>query len=545
MNTAADAWPEPTPQTAEEWERDYYNSEPQDMNAPVAPQSNAASFDAVTARIRGQMLRMIEDTETLPSVKYTTFAGQVVEALQEIGRFYFHADLRDFDSAMFFDAHRKRLERLSSDAFVAWLSQWLVVNRSTGVFKYITSAIETAALSGNHTTGILPESYWAARPGALYLSNGDGAAAKITANGVEAVDNGTDDVLFAAGRTLAPWKLTAPQDPFETCALFRNVHSGAAHGKDLLRLWAYSFATMPRSKPPLGAVGEIGSGKTRTLKGIAELYGIPFRAAKVEEQLEPNFWPNVNEGGMFVLDNADSKCRWLADAVAAAATDGCSQRRKLYTNSETVTLRANAWLAITSANPTFGNDAGLADRLLLLRMERQGEATGDDVFTTQILANRNAGLSHIAQTLRGALADTAPTLTALNARHPDFAAFAVRIGRALGRESEGITALHTAEADKSAFCLENDTIAAALLAYLRLAGTFTGTAAELAPRLVETDGDLRDKLSAKRLGKRLASLWPHLAKALAVAQRETDRTGLLHFTFRARADFADFVLPFS
>jgi hypothetical protein len=58
-------------------------------------------------------------------------------------------------------------------------------------------------------------------------------------------------------------------------------------------------------------------------------------------------------------------------------------------------------------------------------------------------------------------------------------------------------------------------------------------------------GDLRDKLSAKRLGRRLAALWPHLAKALAVARRETDRTGLLHFTFRARADCADFQTGFS
>jgi len=392
----------------------------------------------------------------------------------------------------------------------------------------------------------LPESYWAARPGALYLSKGDGRVVRITAGAVEEVDNGTDGVLFAAGRTLAPWRLTTPKDPFETCALFRNVHCGARHGKDLLRLWFYSFSTMPRSKPPLGAIGEVGSGKTRTLKGIAELYGIPFRAAKVEEQLEPNFWPNVNEGGLFILDNADTKCRWLADAVAAHATDGCSPRRKLYTNSETVLLRANAWLAVTSANPTFGNDAGLADRLLVVRMERRGEETSDAALTDEILANRDAGLSHIALTLQKALADAGATTTGLNARHPDFASFAVRIGLALGREAEAIEALKTAEADKSAFCLENDTIGAALVAYLHQAGSFTGTAAELAPKLIEVDADLKDRLSAKRLGKRLSALWPHLQKTLPGCQKETDRNGVFVFTFKSNnAGFAGFQTAFS
>jgi hypothetical protein len=500
---------------------------------------NPENFANVTAWIRGKILESICDKETPATVKYSAVAANVVTALAQIGRFYFHADLRDFDSSMFFDANRKRLERIRSDSFAAWLAGWIIVNRVSGLFKFTLSAVETAALSGAHTTGILPESYWAARAGALYLSNGDGGLVKITGGGVQPADNGTDGVLFSVGRTLSGWKLTSPQDPFDTCAIFRNVHCGASHGKDLLRLWSYSFATMPRSKPPLGAIGEIGSGKTRTLKGIAELYGIPFRAAKVEEQLEPNFWPNVNEGGLFILDNADTRCRWLADAVAAAATDGCSQRRKLYTNSETVTLRANAWLAITSANPTFGNDAGLADRLLPFRMERGGEDTSDAALTAEILSNRDAGLSHVATTLQKALVDNGPTPMGLNARHPDFAAFAVKIGRALGRELETITALQTAESDKSSFCLENDSIGAALFAFLSDARTFTGTAAELAPKLCEVDAELKDKLSAKRLGKRLSALWPHLQKALGVAKKETDRKNFTVFNFKA-AEFAEF-----
>jgi len=510
-------------------------------------QPGATDFATVTAWIRGEILRIYQDKNEQPTGKNSAIAQKVVEALERIGLFYFHSELRDFDSAMFFDGYRKRLERIRSDGFSAWLADWLSVNRATALFKYILSAIETAALSGVRTTGLLPESYWAARADALYLSDGDGAMVKITAGAVEVVDNGTDGVLFAAGRTLAPWRLTTPRDPFQTCTLFSKVHCGAEYSKDLLRLWLYSFATMPRSKPPLGAIGEIGSGKTRTLKGITELYGIPFVAAKVEESLEANFWPNVNEGGLFVLDNADTKCRWLPDAVAAHATDGCSKRRRLYTDSETVMLRANSWLAITSANPSFGSDAGLADRLLIVRMERQGDETSDAALTNEILANRDAGLSHIAYTLQKALADTGTTPAGLNARHPDFAAFAVKIGRALGREAEAVAALRSAEADKSAFCLENDAIGAALIALLGNGGTFTGKAADLAPKLCEVDGELKEWLTPKRLGKRLSALLPHLQKKLAVARKEFDRKNTLVFTFESgpNAGYAGFESVFS
>lgn len=219
------------------------------------------------------------------------------------------------------------------------------------------------------------------------------------------VDNGSDGVLFAAGRTCASWKWTQPRGIFETCAIFRNPHTTAAHGSDLLRAWIYSLPTNPPCKPPLCLAGEIQSGKTKLAKAIAEFYGLPVVTAKVEEDKEGDFWPCCDAGGIYTLDNADTKCRWLADALANAATGGCTKPRKLYTNGETVILRARAWLCVTTANPTFAADSGLADRLLLLRMARRDGDTSDTALTAEILANRDAGLSHVAATLQKALAD--------------------------------------------------------------------------------------------------------------------------------------------
>src|SRR5262245_26052888 len=122
------------------------------------------NFDSVTAWIRGEILLHMLDKEVSSPVKNTKLACLVVQALEKFGHFYFHTDLRDFDSAMFFDSHRKRLERVRANAFVAWLSEWLAVNGASGLFKYILAKVETAALSGANTTGILPEKFWAARP---------------------------------------------------------------------------------------------------------------------------------------------------------------------------------------------------------------------------------------------------------------------------------------------------------------------------------------------------------------------------------------------
>ena len=69
----------------------------------------------------------------------------------------------------------------------------------------------------------------------------------------------------------------------------------------------YLCRLIPRSKPPICLAGDIGSGKTRLAKAIAEFFGIPFVAAKVEESKEDDFWPHVDAGGIYTVDNADTK----------------------------------------------------------------------------------------------------------------------------------------------------------------------------------------------------------------------------------------------
>jgi hypothetical protein len=137
-----------------------------------------------------------------------------------------------------------------------------------------------------------------------------------------------------------------------------------------------------------------------------------------------------------------------------------------------------------------------------------------------------------------------PTPKRLNDRHPDFAAFAVKIGRAVGRELETVDALQQAEQDKSAFCIENAAIGAALLSALQF-GPLQGTAQDLLLKIQDADPDLKDKMSAKSLGKQLAVLWPHLEKVFN-AQRKTARGRKNLYTLSIRnGECGEFQTPFS
>lgn len=525
---------------------------PEDLRAAIDALSDAAPERRTavertpsddSAALQAALFRVMQKKGLSAAERYKKMAKLVLAALHRRGRFFFHAEHRDFASAMYFDGARKLLLNIQTDLFLSWLSGFMGINRTERTFQFIFAAVQDEALTGR-TTGLLPQAYWAARPQALYLSNGDGRLVKIAADGVTEGDNGLDDVLFAAGDTLRPWKLTNAADPFEACALFREVSAVAPHGRALFKLWACALAANQRTKPSVVLSGPIGSGKTRLAAGLAELYGLPPRIAAITKNGEDDFWTQANAGGLVTFDNADTRTDWLADALAAAATDGCREKRMLYTDSTRIVQRARAWIAVTSANPTFAADAGLADRLLVVRLDRRAGETSEAELSDEIGANRDAGLSWIVRTLSRALADTEPVPGGLNKRHPDFATLAVRLGRAMGCEREAIAALRAAEADKGLFNLENDEIGAALLEMLRTRDTFNGTAAELAQELIALDPAFDGRLSAKRLAKRVSKLWPHLENVLS-AKRDTGHGGysILHFQ-RPHGDIGDFETAF-
>lgn len=502
------------------------------INEAVTFQEEDEGEDGVD-EIRALLWTITQDASLDAVRRHRKIAEAVVTWLHERGVFFHHADRRDFASVMFFDSRRKLLLLVQSDAFLAWLSNALTMNRVERAFNFVISAIETEGLS-DRSEGILPAMFWASQKGSIYISNGPGHMAKITSSGVEMVDNGTDGVLFPFGATLSPWRLSDPVNPFQASSLFRDMSCSAEHGPLLFQLWAISLTTNQRTKPPMTLAGGVGSGKTRTIRGVFDLYGLHPRISAVTKNGENDFWAALDAGGLTCFDNVDTRIEWLPDALAASATAVQQVKRRLYTDADQVILRPNAWIAVTTANPTFASDAGLADRLLVVRLRRRTGATAETSLTDEIAAIRDSGLTWIAQTLSRALADQEPVPAGLNARHPDFADFAVRIGRAMGRGDEAVAALRAAEADKSLFNLENDQIGAAMLDLLA-AENFHGTAAELLGRLQCFDPGLDGRINARSLGRRLQKLWPHLQAAFGAESYQDTHSKVLRYRFTSRS----------
>src|SRR5208282_1496322 len=67
-----------------------------------------------TADVRGQILSILTDANCKGAARNSKVARISVSALINRGRLYYHAERRDFDSAMFFDLDEKRLLRIRS-----------------------------------------------------------------------------------------------------------------------------------------------------------------------------------------------------------------------------------------------------------------------------------------------------------------------------------------------------------------------------------------------------------------------------------------------
>ncbi len=89
--------------------------------APEAPRIETAPTDETdeTAFIRGQIIRWLMADETAAKQR-AEICKAVLASLQKVGHLYYHAERRDFDSAMFFHRARGRLERIRSSGDLAF-----------------------------------------------------------------------------------------------------------------------------------------------------------------------------------------------------------------------------------------------------------------------------------------------------------------------------------------------------------------------------------------------------------------------------------------
>jgi len=480
------------------------------------PFKKAKTEASDTVEIQSEFFSVYADKNSTSPKKYSLMAEVVLKYILKRGNLYYNLDDKAFNTSLYFDSKVSILLKISSDEFKGWLSEYIGINRADRSYDFIFKALETASLSDKKSTGIIPKRYWYSKGKNIYMSNGNGNLVRISPNSYELLPNGTDDILFEHGNTLKKWDLVSPENPFLKCSVFNGANYASDHGADLLSVLVIALPLNPKNKPPCVLTGAVGSGKTRTAQGTAELFGIPVRIIKMtdKENSEQNFWVALNTGGISIFDNVDTNLKWLPDALATASTGGSFSKRKNYTDSDEIQLQPNGWSFVTSANPSFASDAGLADRLYVIRLNRRKDKeTEDSLLLQEILKYRDSGLSYICMILSKALADTSKIDLKLNKRHPDFGRFAYKIGKAMGKESEVKKALAEAELDKSKFSLENSEVGVGILNLMEQEEVFKGTPADLIKKIKDYDLDFDNTFwTPKKVGRAISKLESHLTE---------------------------------
>lgn len=446
--------------------------------------------------------------------------------LRSRGRFF--ADLNNpcYETSLFFDSAQGVLYLLHSNEFSSFLATIADVNREDKLFKYMVSLIDDMALDSAITPRVVPSKEWDRRGGAIYISNGDSQVCKVTGGKFELVPNGTDDVLFIRGATLAPWAVEDGPgvDPFKESMLFKLAALEKETDRMNCRLWWLNLFACHANKPILLVTGPKGSGKTRLLQGMKQFLGMreDGKPDDTVNDIDPTdkgldaFWIIEDRGRFEIFDNYDSKIKWAENAFQTAATNGSAKRRELYKTSTLVTLSANAYMGVTSNNPIFTTEGGgLPDRIITARITGARKVSVGDELRKDIDEHRNQFMTWLVRTLMAALADDKPVDGSINRRHPDYGAFAVRCGRAFGDETGAIHAMEAAELDKALLPLLNDTIAKEIVAVLRAqkpVGSMRFTATEMSDAIInrfgddESDENTKKIYGARRIGKAISKL---------------------------------------
>lgn len=339
-------------------------------------------------------------------------------------------------------------------AFTAYLFDTYGLSHGEPVTRNLIDMLQNGAVSKGLHRDVRRFSYWDKREQTLYVSTYDGYCYQITGapldqNGVTAVPNGTGSAMF-----LDDDRGSTPSDPMlgNNRMLFKSLIDdlqyvpSSAGGmspeiqRTCLGIWmfALAFPDLMPTKPILLVEGERGSGKTLALQRIALALHGKHMPIQVPKQEDKDFGVKILRSPITILDDVNEPVDWLRDCLCTYATGGGWTRRALFTNDAEHVIKPESYLTITTNNPTTFRQSQVADRCLIIRLERREERDGylgADALFTQVIADRDEIFGEWLTWLNEIVAELRkhPRPRPTKSRMADFAHLAHVIGRVLSR----------------------------------------------------------------------------------------------------------------
>jgi hypothetical protein len=484
--------------------------------------------------------------------KLTHLAETVAELLDLQGRF-----LRTAEENNYFiraDIGRPIYMTERSEFLLLLLDLEFGLNPTERETKFIAAALCNKARSSQNYAQSASLSYYDAETNTMFLHTGRKDVIRLTKGSISTVSDGAYDLLFPWSNNFQPFKLdfTPLDKPWEEY-LFGDTAANVVEmpkpeALALLRVWLLFlfFRSEAVARPILALFGQPGSGKSTTFRKLyAFLYGKNRSLGAVTTAEDFDY--AVASDPLVVLDNVDTWERWLPDRLALAASTSDIVKRKLYTDSDTVTLKRQAILAVTAHNPKFGRE-DVTDRLLILNLKRLDQFVAEGQLIAEIAKLRPQIYGAITKDIQRVLAQEEPEHHDLpQIRIEDFARLGYKIACALGIANEFSSSIGYIRNEQKSFILtEEVTLIDALKKLINndAKNPSSGSEAEGKYRsagqlwtLLETySGDeklFREQYrNAPNLGKKLWALYDALKSVMDVTFRWDSNMGARVWRFR-------------
>ncbi len=424
------------------------------------------------------------------------------------------------------------------------------INGTETVYRYLVKHLSVKARKDSNRTTIHRLAFFDTPHYIVYLSNHNNQIYRISCDSIDLVDNGTDGVLFLSEPRAEPFTIGEPD---HSVSLLNQVLLSKINFSDdiltpnerriLLTVWFYSlfFESIMRTKPILALIGQKRSGKSITLRKIGMLlFGRHFNVMPLPHKVE-DFDAAVTNSEFVAIDNADSRCKWLEDRLATAATGGTIEKRVLYTTNRVAKIPVRCFLAITSRTPHFKRD-DVADRLLIMKVDRFEDFKSEKSLVEELINSRDAIMTevvhHIQEVLQALKMQSGQDYTSAF-RMADFGDFAMKIAKMAGITSSMEQIFKKLTTEQSAFTLEGDQVFEPLCDWANQNPDKEITHAELCgelTNLVEKRGGVfpfkgKERSFAQSMTHRL----PNLAQFLNISKRSTgSRRKLYRYSLKSK-----------
>lgn len=415
-----------------------------------------------------------------------------------------------------------------------------VVEHIAGQVAAESSQVDTARFS-----------FWDDEEQALYLSMYNGKSLRLDGGGMREVPNGTRVLFLDDHGGSMPY----PQRTFPSGQLRRELTDGlnltdslgasVEAQRDLAFLWmiAACFPQYFPSKPLAIFTGDFGSGKTTAVGNFQLAVQGNKKIHNVQKTDEADFYIKlIRSTPVCLLDNLDTFYPWLADILCSYATGGSWERRKFYNQIDSLIIKPQTFIAITTRNPSHFARVDLADRSIFFsfkRIDTELGFTDDGAAPLNLLKARPQLISELLFLMNKVIAvlkDSEPRPSAY--RMSRFANFCLAAGPAVGIPLERVEkALAEAEKARQMVSGAMNPLVTMIEVLLARHGyeSIAGTAAEIVDNYLAPEYRVRGMTlpNSKKVGQALSSEWRSDDSPLDV-ERRNGSGGAQHYTIRLR-----------